>query len=145
MEKRLLAIAKKFWPELEAMSGQDRASGVFDVVGFLYSAPMALVGLVRLMAVTDLVLMRAEWPMLALLFILQFLFERLDFFLFIEVTPGTYSAWQSSLGPVIIWSAVLILGPIALWLFVMWWLIWFAHTWQRSPSTGCQPDRANPL
>ena len=136
MEDRLLIIARRFWPKLETMSGPDRTSGVFDVVGFLYSAPMALGGLVWLIAVTDLVLIRTEWPMLVLLFILQFLFERLDFFLLVEVTPGTYSVWQSSLGPVIIWSVVLILGPIALWLFVMWWLIWFAHTWQRSSSTG---------
>lgn len=91
MEEQLLVPAKRLWPELETMDGQDRTSGVFDVVGFLYSAPLALVGLVWLMAVTDLALIRAEWPMLALLFVLQFLFERLTFFLFVEVTPGTYS------------------------------------------------------
>jgi serine phosphatase RsbU (regulator of sigma subunit) len=136
VEERLLALARRFWPELEAMDGQNRTSGVFDVVGFLYSAPLALVGLVWLMAVTDLALVRAEWPMLALLFALQFLFERLDFFLFVEVTPGTYSIWQSSLGPVIVWSAALIFGPSALWLFVLWWLIWFARTWQRALSTS---------
>jgi len=69
MEDRLLTIAKRFWPEIETMSGSDRTSGVFDVVGFLYSAPMALGGLVWLIAVTDLVLIRTEWPMLVLLFI----------------------------------------------------------------------------
>lgn len=69
MEDRLLTIAKRFWPEIETMSGPDRTSGVFDVVGFLYSAPMALGGLVWLIAVTDLVLIRTEWPMLVLLFI----------------------------------------------------------------------------
>ncbi|HSR31647.1 MAG TPA: SpoIIE family protein phosphatase, partial [Anaerolineae bacterium] len=136
MEERLLALARRFWPELETIDRRDRTSGVFDVVGFLYSVPMALIGLAWLMAVTDLALMRAEWPMLALLFVLQFIFERLDFFLFIEVTPGTYSAWQSSLGPVVVWSAALIFGPSALWLFVLWWLIWFARTWQKAGSTG---------
>lgn len=135
MEERLLALARRFWPELETMDGQDRASGVFNVVGFLYSAPLAVIGLVWLVAVTDLSLLWTEWPMLVLLFVLQVLFERLDFFLFIEVTPGTLSSWQSSLGPVVVWSAALILGPSALWLFVVWWLVWFARTW-HSASTA---------
>jgi serine phosphatase RsbU (regulator of sigma subunit) len=130
----LLALAKRFWPELETMDGQDRTSGLFDVVGFLYSAPLVLAGLVWLIAATDLALIRAELPMLALLFILQLLFERLDFFLFVEVTPGSLSSWQSSLGPVVIWSAALILGPSALWLFVIWWLTWFVRSWQPAPS-----------
>jgi serine phosphatase RsbU (regulator of sigma subunit) len=136
MEERLLAIARSFWPELETMDGQDRTSGVFDVVGFLYSTPLALVGLSWLMAVTDLALIRAEWPMLALLLVLQFLFERFDFFLFVEATPGNSSIWQSSLGPVIVWSAALIFGPSALWLFVFWWLVWFVRTWRKARSAG---------
>jgi len=136
VEERLLALAKWLWPDLGTMDGRDRTSGVFDVVGFLYSAPLVLVGLVWLMAVTDLTLIGSELPILALLFALQLLFERLDFFLFVEVTPGTLSSWQSSLGPVIVWSAALIFGPSALWLFVIWWLIWFARTWQAAPSTG---------
>ena len=69
MEKRLLGLAKRLWPELETMAGQDRTSGVFDVVGLLYTAPLALVGLVWLTAVTDLALIRAEWPMLVLLLV----------------------------------------------------------------------------
>ena len=82
MEERLLAIAKRFWPELETMSGPERTNGVRNVVGFLYSAPMALVGLVWLIAITDLTLFRTEWPTLSLLFVLLFLFERLNFFFF---------------------------------------------------------------
>ncbi len=134
MERRLLTAAKRLWPELETMDGQDQTSGVFDVVGVLYSAPLVLVGLIWLMAVTDLPQIRSEWPTLALLLLLQLLFERLDFFLFVEVTPGTLSSWQSSLGPVVVWSAALIYGPNALWLFVIWWFIWFARTWRTAPS-----------
>ncbi|MCP4544059.1 MAG: hypothetical protein GY832_43665 [Chloroflexi bacterium] len=46
MEEKLLTIASKFWPELETMSGQDRVSNVGNVIGFLYTAPLVLVGLV---------------------------------------------------------------------------------------------------
>jgi serine phosphatase RsbU (regulator of sigma subunit) len=136
VEERLLAIAKKFWPELETMSGPERRDGVRNVVGFLYSAPLALVGLVWLMTATDLTLFRTEWPTLSLLFVLLFLFERLGFFFFIEVTPGTYSDWQASLGMVIIWSAALIFGPSALWLLIFHELIYYARRWQRSTSVG---------
>ncbi len=127
MEERLLAVAKRFWPELETTSGPERRNGVADVVGFLYSMPLALAGLVWLIAVTDLTLLRTEWPTLSLLFVLLFVFERLDFFFFAEVAPGTYSDWQATLGTVIIWSAALIFGPSALWFAVLWLLI-FLYT-----------------
>jgi hypothetical protein len=71
VEERLLAIAKKFWPELETMSGPERRDGVRNVVGFLYSAPLALVGLVWLIAATDLTLFRIEWLPLSLLLVLR--------------------------------------------------------------------------
>jgi serine phosphatase RsbU (regulator of sigma subunit) len=134
MEERLLAIAERFWPELETMSGPERRDGVADVVSFLYSAPLVLVGLVWLIAVTDLTLFRTEWPILSLLFVLLFVFERLDFFFFAEVTPGAYSDWQATLGSVIIWSAALIFGPSALWFAVPWLLIFYARWWRRSTS-----------
>jgi hypothetical protein len=136
MEERLLAIAKRFLPELETMNGRERTSGVADVVGTLYSAPLALVGLVWLIAVTDLTLFHTEWPTLSLLFVLLFVFERLDFFLFIEVTPGTYADWVWSLWSVITWSAVLIFGPSALWLTVLWRLVAFARRWRKATSAN---------
>ncbi|MFC2055370.1 hypothetical protein ACFLV7_13905 [Chloroflexota bacterium] len=46
----LLNIAKKIRPELENMSGEEHRSSVFDVIGFLYSIPLAVVGLKWLMA-----------------------------------------------------------------------------------------------
>jgi len=134
MERLFTNIARKFWPQLETMSGEGSKTGVFNVIGVLYSAPLTLVGIVWLIAETDLPLMRDEWLMFGLLFILQILYERLDFFLLVEVTPGTYSDWQSSLGPVIIWTAALIFGPSALWLFVIWWLIWFAPRYIKATT-----------
>lgn len=135
MEERLLILAKRFWPQLETMSGEERRVGVFDVIGVLYSAPLALVGILWLIAETNLTLMRHEGLMLAIFFILQILFARFDFFLLVEIIPGNYSGWQSSLGPVIIWSAALIFGPSALWLFVIWWLIWFVPRWWKAPTS----------
>lgn len=129
MEEFLFNIAKKIRPELENLSGEERRLGVFDVIGFLYSTPLAVVGLVWLIAVSDLSVVRSHWLMLCLIFLLQYIFERLDFFIDVEVTPGTYSDWQSSLGTVIVWSGVLLFGPTALWVFVLWWLIWLGQRW----------------
>jgi serine phosphatase RsbU (regulator of sigma subunit) len=134
MEKRLKAIARKLWPEIETLSGSDYVSGLYNVSGFLYAAPLALVGLVWLIAVTDLALMRTEWLMLSLLLVLLFVFERLDFYFFVEILPGTYADWQASFTSVITWSAALIFGPSGLWLAVLHGIIFYARRWQKAPS-----------
>jgi serine phosphatase RsbU (regulator of sigma subunit) len=136
MAGRLLAIAKRFWPELDTMSERERADGVAEVVGLLYSAPLALAGLVWLIAVTDPALIRAVWPTLLLLLTLLFVFERFDFFFFVELTPGTYIGWGESLWSAVTWSAALIFGPSGLWLFVLWKSIGSVRGWRRSPSTA---------
>jgi serine phosphatase RsbU (regulator of sigma subunit) len=135
MAGRLLGFAKRFWPELDTMSERERADGVAEVVGVLYSAPLALAGLVWLIAVTDPALIRTVWPTLLLLFALLFLFERFDFFFFVELTPGTYIGWGEPLWSAITWSAALMFGPSALWLFVLWKSIGCVRGWWRSPST----------
>ena len=44
MEQQVLAIAKKLWPELEleATSAPEQMGSVLDVLGVLYSAPLAV-------------------------------------------------------------------------------------------------------
>ena len=49
-EEFIFNIAKKIKPELENMSGEEWRSGVFDIFGFLYSTPLAVVGLMWLIA-----------------------------------------------------------------------------------------------
>ena len=51
MEERLLAITKKFRPELETMSAERRLGGIGDVIVLLYSTPLALVGIIWLIRV----------------------------------------------------------------------------------------------
>jgi len=129
-----MAIARRFWPELGTMSGRERADGVAEVVGVLYSTPLALMGLVWLIAVTDLALLRLAWPTLSLFLVLLFVFDRLSFFSFVELTPGTYMGWGESLWSVITWSAALIFGPTGLWVFVVWKSIGCARGWRTSTS-----------
>jgi len=134
--ERLLAVAQRLSPELETLHGRERAFGVFDVVGSLCTAPLVLVALVWLAAVTDLTLLRTSWPVLSLLFILLFVFGRLGFFLFVEVIPGTQYDWDAALVTVIAWSAALIFGPTGLWPFVLWDLTNRAYQWRTARSIG---------
>jgi len=134
MEKRLKIFARRLWPEIEKASGLDYVSHLFDVTGFVYTAPLVLAGFGWLLAVTDLALVRAEWPTLGLLLVLLFAFEQLGFYFFVEIKPGTYSDWQASLSPIIIWSAALIFGPSGLWLAVIHGLIYYIRRWLKYPS-----------
>jgi len=138
MEARLLSIAIKFWPGLKDLSGLERTEGVGDVTGYLYSAPLALAGLVWLALVTDLGVVRVAWPTLLLLLALHFLFDRLDFYFFLPVPQATDALWGDSLWSVISWSGVLMFGPTALWLTVCWELISRAQQWFRSRSTAAR-------
>ena len=119
MEQRLKTIAKALWPEIETLSDLDYVTGLYNVTGFLYTVPLVLIGLGWLIAVTDLTLLRAEWPVFCLLLVLLFVFERLYFYFFVEITPGTYSDWQASFTSVIVWSAALIFSYSSLWLAVV--------------------------
>lgn len=136
MASRLLAIAKRLSSGLETLQAPYLAFSVLDVLGPVCTAPLVLAGLGWLVAVTDLTLMRTAWPTFLLLLVLEFVFERFGFFLFAEVIPGTQYDWSAALGTVVTWSAALMFGPTALWLFVLQELIDRIRKWRRSPSTG---------
>jgi len=69
-----------------------------------------------------------------LLFVLLFLFKKLEFYFFIEVPSGGYADFSSTFGGIIIWSSALIFGPTVLWLAVIGYVIDFARSWQREDS-----------
>ncbi len=132
---RLFTIAKIFWPGLDEMSGHERIFSIADITGVLYATPLAVAGLIWLIAVTDLTLIYAKWPTFLLLFLLLFVFEQLNFFIFFEITPGNYADWVWSLWSVVTWSAALTFGPTALWITVLWRMITFAQKLWRATTT----------
>ncbi|MDY0019599.1 MAG: PP2C family protein-serine/threonine phosphatase [Anaerolineae bacterium] len=132
MEDRWLSIAKRFLPQVVELRGRERTTGVADVICTLYAAPFTLIGLVWLIAVTDMAVVRTSWPMFLFLFGLLFVFQKFNFFLFIEVTPGTYVDWTWSLWSVVSWSAALLYGPTGLWIVVLWRFISFARQWPKA-------------
>jgi serine phosphatase RsbU (regulator of sigma subunit) len=140
MNRFLASIAKKFWPELETMSEQRRLVGMGDVIVTVGMAPLALVGLAWLTAATDLDLVRRNWPALLLLGSLIVLFNRINYFIIIEIRTDRYGSADGSFGNMIQWSGAFLLGPTALWLVVLWTIANFWWNWRKALST---PDRWN--
>jgi hypothetical protein len=134
MEQQLWAVAQKLQPELKTLSGTDRAQGVANVIGFLYAAPLALIGLTWLAAATDTQLIRREWPVLLLFLVLIYLFQRLRFFLFLNIR-GIPANAVGALDGVIVWTGALLFGPSALWIAVLLTLTTVAYRWLGTRST----------
>ena len=90
--------------------------GVGNVFFFLYTLPLAIAGVIWLYRVTEWGAIAEDWPILTLLGVLMFLFSRLSFFTIVEIHPGTFANADSSLSGVVLWSGLLLYGPMVLWL-----------------------------
>ncbi|MDH5506637.1 MAG: hypothetical protein OEZ02_05410, partial [Anaerolineae bacterium] len=123
MQKVLLSIAKRFWPQLETMPLDRQVVGVGEVIAFLYAAPMAVAGLAWLVLVTDWAVLKQNAAFLLLLFVLNGIFYRLRFFLIVELRTNRYGSADGSMAGIVLWSAIFILGPVALWLSVVWFFV----------------------
>ena len=132
MKTFLFRIVHLFFPEIESQGSRERTYSFADVTGVLYASPLALIGLIWLATITEPELFLKAWPTFAFFLVLLFVFEWLDFFIFVEVTPGIYADWRWSLWSVITWSAVLIFGPTTLWLTTFWRTIAFFRKWWRA-------------
>jgi serine phosphatase RsbU (regulator of sigma subunit) len=136
MEDRLLTIAKVFRPELETMSVERRLAGIGDVLTILYSSPLALVGLIWLIRVTNLNLILEDPIPLVIFAALMVFFNFLKFFLIIEIGPNRYGSADGSLSGIVLWSAILLIGPSALWLAVIEVVYETIAEWRRITSSA---------
>ena len=129
---RLSDFAKTFWPGLDSMSTQRKLVGTGDVLTFLYSLPLALIGLAWLFYSTDLNIIRHNYLFLLFNFGLFYLFSRLSFFTIIEIRSDRYGSTIESLSSMIQWSVVFLLGPSALWLGVIYNTVDFINSFRTS-------------
>lgn len=116
MEDKLARLAQKLRPDLETLSGQPRLGGVADVITLLYMIPLAVAGLIWLVIVSDWQVLRQWWGILFLSLVLMYLFNRFSFFLITEIRSGGYANSQGALDDMVQWSAILLVGPTAIWL-----------------------------
>lgn len=121
MEALWTALAKRVRPEINKTADDvQRVGQIADVVSFLYAAPLAVAGLVWLILRTDLTVLLGNWLMMVIFFGLLYLLRRLEFFLLTELNARRFANASGTFEAVITWSAVLMFGPSALWLGVLW-------------------------
>ncbi|MBE9475211.1 MAG: SpoIIE family protein phosphatase [Chloroflexi bacterium] len=133
---RLSEFAKMFWPGIDSLSDQRRLVGTGDVLSFLYTLPLAIIGILWLIRSTDLELIQQQFLFLLFNFGLLLLFSRLSFFTIIEIRSDRYGTSEDSLASMIQWSVIFIFGPTALWLSVIYDFIDFALRWRVSSTPG---------
>lgn len=114
------------------MSTQRRLVGAGDVLTFLYTIPLAILGVVWLIYSTDLTIISHNFLFILLNFGLFFLFSRLSFFTIVEMRSDRYGSSEDSLASMIQWSAVFLLGPSTLWVGVIYYTIDFIVNWRSS-------------
>jgi hypothetical protein len=95
VEQRLRRVAGKLWPELATLDESEATRRMRELAGMLYAIPLAGAGLIWLVAATDPILARAEWPLLLLMALLAVLLNRLDFFWIVERRPGAPGRQQA--------------------------------------------------
>ncbi|HSB67060.1 MAG TPA: PP2C family protein-serine/threonine phosphatase [Anaerolineales bacterium] len=113
-------LANKLRPDLGSLGGQQRISATADVLTLLYTSPLALIGLVWLIYLTNWESIRAQWQLYLLLGVILYIFNRLRFFFITEIRTGGYANSDGAMDGIVVWAAVLLLGPTALWLKVLW-------------------------
>lgn len=131
---RLSSFASKFWPEISTMSDQGRLVGTGDVISFLYTLPLSIIGTVWLIWVTDLEVIQEQFLFLIFNLALFYIFSRLSFFTIFELRTDRYGSSEDSLASMVLWSAIFLLGPTAIWLAVIYTSFDFIRDWRNSPS-----------
>jgi serine phosphatase RsbU (regulator of sigma subunit) len=135
MNDNIYALAKKLRPDLESYSGQQRMSATADVMTLLYTAPMALIGLVWLINVSDWESIRTQWMIYLVMGVILYIFNRLRFFFITEIRTGGYANSDGAMDGIAVWAAILILGPTALWLKVIWDILIFSSSINKERTT----------
>jgi hypothetical protein len=131
MKDFIYPLVKKIRPDLESFSGQQRISATADVLTMLYTLPLAVIGLVWLISVSDWESIRQQWTIYLLMGVIIYVFNRLRFFFITEIRTGGYANSDGSMDGIAVWAAILILGPTALWLKVIWdFLIFFSSIYK---------------
>ncbi len=105
METALYALARRFWPELDEFNFQRKILGMGEVLNCLYSAPLALAGLIWVMIASNFSILILNWPLLLLFAILMVLFRKLGFFFITEIRVGRYASSDGSMESMVLWIA----------------------------------------
>ena len=95
--KILLSIAKRLWPQLDEMRLDRQLVGVGEVSALFYSLPLAVIGFLWLLQITDWEVVSNNIVPLSLMFALSSLFLRLRFFFILELRENRYGSSDGSM------------------------------------------------
>jgi len=125
-------LQRKLRPELSERPAGTRYLLMCDVVGILYSLPLAAVGLIWLFFITDWALLLGHWHWLLVILAAIVLFSRLRFYMMHTLRDGHMIGSDGDFVVVILWTAMLIFGPSIIWLFELWILVELYLSWRRA-------------
>ena len=134
MTRFVTSLARRFWPDFDSLTNNDRLQLLFNLFGTLWSIPWIIAALIWLISWTDVGLLRDQWPVLTLFLALGVLFSRFSFFQVIKLGGEKHSSSSSSLSHMILFSAYFSFGPTAVWLHFLSILAQYIPNWPRSAS-----------
>jgi serine phosphatase RsbU (regulator of sigma subunit) len=137
----LTQIALRLRPELVDVDEQRRVGGLADIITLLYSIPLVMVGLLWLGLQTDWAGLRQNWLILLSFLVLIGLFSRVTFFMVTEISSGGYANTDGAFDGIILWSAIFLFGPTALWLILIWNLLVTLLDLRQAKSPGVRWNR----
>ncbi|MBX3066464.1 MAG: PP2C family protein-serine/threonine phosphatase [Anaerolineae bacterium] len=138
-EEWIQRLIERLSPEAARLSEGQRAGAGADLFNALYNAPLAILALGWLIVETDLTLVREHWLLFLLTIPLAFLFERLGFYVTVELRRGVPATAAGTLESMFGLAAVLVVGPAGLWSFVIVHLIRFFINWRRINTAPSLP------
>ena len=145
MVQFLAAIGRNLWPDLDQLTDPDRLALLRELLGVLFGLPFVLLAAGWLWMSTNWLLVQQQWPILLLLLFLSFIAGRITFFQISISRSGKYDYNGSSLEIVIVFSAMFIFGPTAVWIPFIGRLINFAVSQPKFPSRFHRINRARNL
>jgi serine phosphatase RsbU (regulator of sigma subunit) len=136
VDRYLVPIACLLRPELRHLNEQKRLMGVGEVLGFLFALPPAVLGVIWLIALTDISVISQNAMLLAFLALAKLVFRKVGFFMITEIRPGRYASLDESLESMITWTALLLIGVESIWIAVLLVLVDFLLRWFSVLSIG---------
>jgi serine phosphatase RsbU (regulator of sigma subunit) len=137
--------ARKIRPELENYTGQQRMSATADVLTLVYTLPLVLIGLAWLLFISDWTSIPQHWEIYLLMGLILYIFNRLRYFFITEIRTGGYANSDGAMDGIAVWAAILILGPTAIWLKVLWDFLSFVRSIYKERTSQSYWSRSRML
>lgn len=128
----LKALIGFFQPDVDSPSGRQQLTLLGELLTTLLALPVGIVGLLWLARVTSLGSIIQDWQVFALTLLFMAVFDRLGYFLIVEIRQDRYGSADGSLSSTAQWAGLFLSGPGMLWLSVGFITFYFLRNWLRA-------------